>query len=89
MSRLAIKTGRTKVKAAHRYDVVDVVNRPKVAGARYHFIGAGGVGMSGLAQFLAEKHAIVTGSDQTATAVTERLERLGVHDSHRPQRREH
>lgn len=84
MSRLAIKTSPTKVRAAHRYDVVETVNRPKVAGARFHFIGAGGVGMSGLAQFLAEKHAIVTGSDQTATAVTERLGGLGanIHIGH-------
>ena len=77
MSRLAIKTSPTRVRAAHRYDVVETVNRPKVAGVRFHFIGAGGIGMSGLAQFLAEKHAIVTGSDQTATAVTARLEGLG------------
>ncbi len=84
MSRLAIKTHPTKVRAAHRYDVVETVNRPKVAGVRFHFIGAGGVGMSGLAQFLAEKNAIVTGSDQTATAVTARLDELGaqIHIGH-------
>ncbi len=53
------------------------MNRLKIAGGRFHFIGAGGVGMSGLARFLLQKEAIVTGSDQTAGAVTARLNRLG------------
>jgi UDP-N-acetylmuramate--alanine ligase len=43
------------------------------AGKRLHFIGAGGVGMSGLARLLIKNHAIVTGSDQDQTAVTDRL----------------
>ena len=43
------------------------------AGKRLHFIGAGGVGMSGLAQLLIKNHAIITGSDQDQTAVTDRL----------------
>lgn len=77
MSRVEIRTQPTRIKAAHRYEVVKAVNRPKIAGARFHFIGAGGVGMSGLAQFLIEKHAVVTGSDQSASAVTSRLARLG------------
>ncbi len=77
MSRAEIGAYSARVRAAHRYEVVNAVNRPKIAGARFHFIGAGGVGMSGLAQFLIEKHAIVSGSDQSATAVTSRLARLG------------
>ena len=78
MSRAEIQSHSTKVKAAHRYDIVEVVTRPQVAGTRFHFIGIGGVGMSGLAQFLVDKHAIVAGSDQTATATTSRLADLGV-----------
>ncbi len=77
MSRAELRIQPAQIKAAHRYEVVSAVNRPKIAGAHYHFIGAGGVGMSGLAQFLIEKHAIVSGSDQSATAVTARLARLG------------
>jgi len=74
----------TIVKAAHRYEVVETMNRPKIAGARYHFIGAGGVGMSGLARFLLEKKALVSGSDQTGGAATMRLNRLGadIHVGH-------
>ena len=53
------------------------MNRPRLAGARYHFIGAGGVGMSGLARFLLDKKALVTGSDQTGGSATARLKRLG------------
>lgn len=79
-----MQTDPRKVKATHRYEVVEVVNRPRVAGRRFHFIGAGGVGMSGLAQFLIEKKAVVTGSDQTASAVTSRLNRMGaeIHIGH-------
>jgi len=65
------------VRAAHRYEVVETVSRPQVAGARFHFVGIGGVGMSGLAQFLLDKHAIVSGSDRTASAVTARLSHMG------------
>ena len=72
------------VKAAHRYEVVETMNRPKIAGARYHFIGAGGVGMSGLARFLLEKKALVSGSDQAGGATTARLNGLGadIHVGH-------
>jgi UDP-N-acetylmuramate--alanine ligase len=60
------------------------MNRPKIAGARYHFIGAGGVGMSGLARFLLEHKALVSGSDQAGGATTARLNSLGadIHVGH-------
>jgi len=48
-----------------------------VAGKKFHFIGAGGIGMSGLAKLLIKNKAIVTGSDQTASGVTDRLCQLG------------
>jgi len=54
--------------------IVNVENgTATVAGKKFHFIGAGGVGMSGLAQLLTKNHALVTGSDQDQTAVTDRL----------------
>jgi UDP-N-acetylmuramate--alanine ligase len=71
------RTDSGAVKAAHRYEVVEAMNRLRIAGGRFHFIGAGGVGMSGLARFLLGKKAIVTGSDQTASEATARLNRLG------------
>jgi UDP-N-acetylmuramate--alanine ligase len=77
-------TRTVTVKAAHRYEVVEVMSRPEVAGRKYHFIGAGGVGMSGLARLLIENQAVVSGSDQNASAVTSRLNRLGadIHVGH-------
>ena len=48
-----------------------------LAGKKFHLIGAGGIGVSGLAQILMKNKAVVTGSDQTATAVTTRLCRKG------------
>ena len=47
-------------------------------GHRVHFIGIGGSGMCGLAQMLAQMGAVVSGSDRTATAATEKLSKLGV-----------
>ena len=48
-----------------------------LTGARFHLIGAGGVGMSGLAALLLKHNAIVTGSDQSGSAITEELGKLG------------
>jgi len=65
------------VKAAHEYKVVDTEGKPGVAGKRFHFIGAGGVGMSGLAKLLVKHKAIVAGSDQTTTGIIDKLRELG------------
>jgi UDP-N-acetylmuramate--alanine ligase len=45
---------------------------------RVHFIGVGGIGMSGLAEILRTLDFDVSGSDQRAGENTRRLERLGV-----------
>jgi UDP-N-acetylmuramate--alanine ligase len=44
---------------------------------RIHFVGIGGIGMSGLAEVLLNLGFSVSGSDLKHTAVTERLARLG------------
>lgn len=44
----------------------------------YHFIGIGGIGMSGLAELLVRQGHPVTGSDVAPNDITRRLERLGV-----------
>jgi UDP-N-acetylmuramate--alanine ligase len=51
----------------------------------YHFIGIGGIGMSGLAELLVRQGHKVSGSDLAANAITRRLETLGVcvHHGHR------
>jgi UDP-N-acetylmuramate--alanine ligase len=51
--------------------------RINVAGMRFHFIGAGGIGMSGLAQLLIKNKAIVAGSDQTPSDVIDGLRQTG------------
>jgi UDP-N-acetylmuramate--alanine ligase len=50
----------------------------------YHFIGVGGIGMSGLAELLVRRGHQVSGSDLAANAITARLETLGVrfHEGH-------
>src|SRR5204862_2600147 len=42
-----------------------------------HFVGIGGIGMSGIAEVLLNLGYKVTGSDVRSTPITERLEQLG------------
>ncbi|ADW69728.1 UDP-N-acetylmuramate--L-alanine ligase [Granulicella tundricola] len=44
---------------------------------RVHFIGIGGIGMSGIAEILVTMGYSVSGSDLRGSAVTERLEKMG------------
>ncbi|MDR2074965.1 MAG: UDP-N-acetylmuramate--L-alanine ligase [Holosporales bacterium] len=43
-----------------------------------HFVGIGGIGVSGLAEIMLSMGYIVKGSDRTRSANTERLEKLGI-----------
>ncbi len=43
-----------------------------------HFVGVGGIGMSGLARIMVARGAEVSGSDMSQSTVTEGLERIGV-----------
>jgi UDP-N-acetylmuramate--alanine ligase len=53
----------------------------------YHFIGVGGIGMSGLAELLVRQGHAVSGSDLAASPITRRLTDLGVrfYEGHRPE----
>jgi len=53
---------------------------------RIHFVGIGGIGMSGIAELLLRQGYEVTGSDLRLTEVTQHLEELGaeVHEGHEP-----
>lgn len=50
----------------------------KIEKAKFHFIGIGGIGMCGLAELLHNSGSIVSGSDASENANTERLKNLGV-----------
>lgn len=54
---------------------------------RIHFVGIGGIGMSGIAEVLLNLGYKVSGSDAKLSPVTERLQSLGalVFEGHRPQ----
>src|SRR5689334_20185135 len=43
-----------------------------------HFVGIGGIGMSGIAELLANLGYAVSGSDEKRSAVTDRLQTLGI-----------
>ncbi len=44
---------------------------------KIHFVGIGGIGMSGIAEILLDQKFSVSGSDKMLTEVTERLQKLG------------
>jgi UDP-N-acetylmuramate--alanine ligase len=44
-----------------------------------HFVGIGGIGMSGIAELLANLGYAVSGSDESRSPVTERLAAMGIH----------
>ncbi|KKI99112.1 UDP-N-acetylmuramate--L-alanine ligase [Prochlorothrix hollandica] len=56
-----------------------MVSSVDFSGRPFHFIGVGGIGMSALAQILAERQLPVSGSDIRLNHITQRLETLGVH----------
>jgi UDP-N-acetylmuramate--alanine ligase len=45
---------------------------------RVHFVGVGGIGMSGIAELLANLGYVVSGSDEKRSPVTDRLTTLGI-----------
>lgn len=49
-----------------------------IAGKRLFLIGIGGCGLSGLAQVLLQRGAIINGSDQSVTALTRALQARGI-----------
>jgi UDP-N-acetylmuramate--alanine ligase len=71
MEDLGIKTYQ-KVKATHRYEVSNY-GVEKIEGKKFHLIGAGGVGMSGLGQLLLENCGLVSGSDQIPGTAIDKL----------------
>ena len=46
--------------------------------SRIHFIGVGGIGMSGLARFFVNEKKVVSGSDRSLTPITQALQDEGV-----------
>lgn len=55
-------------------DYIKILDKVK----KIHFIGIGGIGMSGIAEYLVKKGFVVSGSDSTSTGLTDRLSDLDV-----------
>jgi UDP-N-acetylmuramate--alanine ligase len=86
-----ISTVKLKAGAAGtRKREIDIVRMDEnsdqfpMAGRRFHFVGAGGIGMSGLAKVLISNGAIVTGSDMNEGPAVDNLRRCGaeIHIGH-------
>ncbi len=65
------------VRVANEHGTATIHEKLNVEGMRFHFIGAGGIGMSGLAQLLMKHEAVVAGSDQTLSDVIDGLRLKG------------
>ena len=54
---------------------------------KIHFVGIGGIGMSGIAEILLDQGFEVSGSDNSLTEITDRLTKLGakIYKSHSPE----
>jgi len=54
---------------------------------KIHFVGIGGIGMSGIAEILLDQGFAVSGSDKSLSEVTERLQKLGatIYEGHKPE----
>jgi UDP-N-acetylmuramate--alanine ligase len=54
---------------------------------KIHFVGIGGIGMSGIAEILLDQGFRVSGSDRSFSEVTERLKKLGatIFEGHKPE----
>ncbi|MGD8786615.1 MAG: UDP-N-acetylmuramate--L-alanine ligase [Phycisphaerales bacterium] len=61
------------VQVSDGYEIMSAPSELSVEGMRFHFIGAGGIGMSGLAQILMKNKVVVSGSDQTPSEIIEKL----------------
>jgi len=53
---------------------------------KIHFVGIGGIGMSGIAEILLDQKFSVSGSDRSLSEITERLQQLGavIYEGHNP-----
>lgn len=56
-----------------------MTNAVDFSGKPFHFIGIGGIGMSAIAQIVAEQKLPISGSDLKLTHITQRLQDLGAH----------
>jgi len=68
---------QTALGGHEKHVTVETYRMLDLADIKFHFIGAGGVGMSGLAMLLMKNKAVVAGSDQTPSAIVESLRRAG------------
>jgi len=84
MAKAELESYQATIKGARGDE--HLARAANLEGVRFHFIGAGGIGMSGLAQLLIKNKAIVSGSDQCDSENVIHLRRAGAdirigHDS--------
>ncbi len=68
---------KSGVKVVDGQQAATACEELSLAGKKFHLIGAGGIGMSGLAQLLMKNGAIVAGSDQMPSEVVAALRQAG------------
>ena len=76
MLRTNVRIHQPATKSRRGWEVVTNVFNG-LAGKRFHFIGVGGIGMSGLAMLMLKHKAIVSGSDQNPGETIDQLCQFG------------
>ena len=90
----ASPTSCSRSPRKHAHEAAHAIRRLQHTGdlakafPRVHFVGIGGVGMSGIAEVLCTLGYQVSGSDKADNAVTRRLAALGAQRASRPCRRQ-
>src|SRR5215472_8732558 len=69
-----MRPGSSSIAHSRSWDDAAVLGKTR----RIHFVGVGGIGMSGIAELLANLGYAVSGSDARRSPMTDRLESLGV-----------
>ena len=75
---MASASAKVFPKSSAKLIYAKINESPKYKLNKIHFIGIGGSGMSGIAEVLSNLGYVVTGSDQSKSSNTERLESLGI-----------
>ncbi len=61
----------------NKTELAETANQMKITDRKFHFVGAGGIGMSGLAALMMQNGAAVSGSDQTENEFVNGLRNRG------------
>ncbi len=78
MERNNLQTGTDHIKKGNTLEYVNHTEKLELVGKKLHFIGIGGIGMSGLARVAHKNNAEISGSDMVENPVVTKLKQKGL-----------